>query len=176
MAACGRCNATTRADDCGDGAALLKCGRCKIISYCSTGCQRLHWKVHKAACLTRKEQEISRSVARATTVKDCYFCKRTKKAGEKAFSSCARCRAVRYCSSECQKKDWGTHKDACASREKSKAPTQNTQRTHKAHSSKKSKHIQSTHKEHAKHIQSPLTSYTQQSTHTNHTNHTQHTH
>merc|ERR1712195_212844 len=27
-----------------------------------------------------------------------------------------------YCSSECQQKDWGTHKDACAPREKSKAP------------------------------------------------------
>ena len=55
-----------------------------------------------------------------TTVKDCNFCKKTKKVGEKAFSSCARCRAVRYCSSECQQKDWGTHKDACAPREKSK--------------------------------------------------------
>ena len=120
--ACGRCNATTRAGSgCSSVDALLKCGRCKAISYCSKECQRLHWKVHKPG-LTRKEQKISRSVARETTVKDCNFCKRTKKAGEKAFSSCARCRAVRYCSSECQQKDWGTHKDACAPREKSKAP------------------------------------------------------
>ena len=59
---------------------------------------------------------------RKTTVKDCNFCKRTKKAGEKAFSSCAKCRAVRYCSSECQQKDWGAHKVGCAPREKSKAP------------------------------------------------------
>ena len=65
---------------------------------------------------------------RKTTVKDCNFCKRTKKAGEKAFSSCAKCRAVRYCSSECQQKDWGTHKDACRPREKSKAPLNPTQK------------------------------------------------
>ena len=111
MEACGRCNATTRADQgCGVGAALLQCSQCKTTRYCSKECQRLHWKVHKPACLTRKEQKISRSVARATTVKDCNFCKRTKKAGEKAFSSCARCWAVRYCSSECQQKDWRSTK------------------------------------------------------------------
>ena len=56
---------------------------------------------------------------RKTTVKDCNFCKRTKKAGEKAFSHregiFAKCCAVR---SECQQKDWGMHKDACAPREK----------------------------------------------------------
>merc|ERR1740117_2229437 len=113
MAACGKCNATTRADSGGAG-ALLQCGRCKTIVYCSKECQRLHWNEHKPACLTREEQKLSRTAARKTTVKDCNFCKRTKKTGEKAFSSCAKCRAVRYCSSECQQKDWGTHKDACA--------------------------------------------------------------
>jgi len=125
MAACGRCNADS---GCGDGAALLWCSRCKTIGYCSKECQRLHWKVHKPACYTREEQKLSRKVAKLTTVKDCNFCKRTKKAGEKAFSSCARCRAVRYCSSECQQKDWGTHKDACAPREKSKAPLNQAQK------------------------------------------------
>merc|ERR1711957_85723 len=121
--------ATTRADSgCTDLAALLRCGRCKTIAYCSKNRQRLHWDEHKAACFTPKEQKLRRAVARKTTVKDCNFCKRTKKAGEKAFSSCARCRAVRYCSSECQQKDWGTHKDACAPREKSKAPLNTVQK------------------------------------------------
>ena len=65
MPVCGRCNATTRADaGCVGGAALLKCSRCKTTSYCSKECQRLHWEVHKAVCLTREEQKLSRLVAR----------------------------------------------------------------------------------------------------------------
>ena len=64
MSACGRCNSTTRTDSgCCDGAALLLCGRCKTISYCSKQCQCLHWKVHKTTCLTPKEQKLSRAVA-----------------------------------------------------------------------------------------------------------------
>ena len=29
---------------------LLKCGRCKVVSYCSKECQREDWKDHKAFC------------------------------------------------------------------------------------------------------------------------------
>jgi hypothetical protein len=35
-------------------------------------------------------------------------------ASEEASSVCARCEAVRYCSRECQRTDWKTHKPACA--------------------------------------------------------------
>jgi hypothetical protein len=35
-------------------------------------------------------------------------------ASEEASSVCARCEAVRYCSRECQRADWKTHKPACA--------------------------------------------------------------
>ena len=83
------------------------------------------WHTYKGKCTQIHEHSHTQ---RKTTVKDCNFCKRTKKAGEKAFSSCAKCRAVRYCSSECQQKDWGTHKDACRPREKSKAPLNPTQK------------------------------------------------
>ena len=94
MASCAKCNVadarppamtTTRAKS---GTAPLQCGRCKTTSYCSKECQRLHWKDHKSTCLTRKEQKMSRAMARETTVKDCNFCNRTPKDNETAFARC----------------------------------------------------------------------------------------
>ncbi|KAJ9528228.1 hypothetical protein QJQ45_014207, partial [Haematococcus lacustris] len=29
---------------------LLKCGRCREVTYCSPACQKKHWKAHKATC------------------------------------------------------------------------------------------------------------------------------
>ncbi|KAK9820089.1 hypothetical protein WJX72_006020 [[Myrmecia] bisecta] len=29
---------------------LLKCGRCKIVYYCSKECQKTNWKIHKIYC------------------------------------------------------------------------------------------------------------------------------
>ena len=29
---------------------LSKCGKCKQAQYCSVGCQRAHWKLHKQQC------------------------------------------------------------------------------------------------------------------------------
>jgi hypothetical protein len=42
----------------------------------------------------------------------CANCGR-KPGGEKAFSTCARCKKAKYCSQECQKVDWKTHKKSC---------------------------------------------------------------
>ena len=33
--------------------------------------------------------------------------------GQKSSSCCSRCQLVSYCSRECQKKDWKTHKKVC---------------------------------------------------------------
>ncbi|KAJ6536157.1 hypothetical protein B0H19DRAFT_1270954 [Mycena capillaripes] len=41
----------------------------------------------------------------------CFTCKQSK--GRDDLKSCGRCRLVRYCSSECQKKDWKNHKKFC---------------------------------------------------------------
>ena len=32
------------------GSSLKRCSRCQSTSYCSTTCQRIHWKTHKAIC------------------------------------------------------------------------------------------------------------------------------
>ncbi|CAH8474942.1 unnamed protein product [Heterobilharzia americana] len=48
---------------CGDGPELGKpeklrtCQQCKIISYCSVSCQRLHWFTHKKYCPILKEHK-----------------------------------------------------------------------------------------------------------------------
>ncbi|KAJ7610546.1 hypothetical protein DFH06DRAFT_1246058 [Mycena polygramma] len=41
----------------------------------------------------------------------CFACFHTKDRSE--LKECGRCRLVRYCSSECQKKDWKEHKKVC---------------------------------------------------------------
>jgi hypothetical protein len=43
---CAGCGMSERAD----GKDLLVCARCKTEKYCSTGCQKKCWKVHKRAC------------------------------------------------------------------------------------------------------------------------------
>jgi hypothetical protein len=41
-------------------------------------------------------------------------CAAAECASEEASSVCSRCQAVRYCSRECQRKDWKAHKPVCA--------------------------------------------------------------
>ncbi|EIW55423.1 uncharacterized protein TRAVEDRAFT_131350 [Trametes versicolor FP-101664 SS1] len=43
---CSRCNKPGRLRD------FKKCGRCRIVMYCSKTCQRSDWKAHKLACAT----------------------------------------------------------------------------------------------------------------------------
>ena len=44
---------------------------------------------------------------------ECATCGRGP-AADKLFPACAKCRKARYCSQECQKVDWKTHKKTCA--------------------------------------------------------------
>jgi tetratricopeptide (TPR) repeat protein len=59
------------------------------------------------------ELRTMRQVVRETTVKNCECCNKTDKHEGTSLSTCSRCRVVRYCSPECQKKDWAEHKLAC---------------------------------------------------------------
>jgi hypothetical protein len=42
-------SAASRCAACGAG-ALKRCASCKRVKYCSTACQRTHWKLHKGRC------------------------------------------------------------------------------------------------------------------------------
>ena len=47
---CGGCGVASRPK----GEALLACGKCKNRKYCSTSCQKKHWKIHKKVCESAK--------------------------------------------------------------------------------------------------------------------------
>jgi hypothetical protein len=41
LTACASCDATQK---------LRQCSRCKPVAYCSSACQRAHWRIHKPLC------------------------------------------------------------------------------------------------------------------------------
>ena len=50
-------NKETQCASCGveernGGGELLQCAKCKQRKYCSTECQKAHWKYHKLVCKT----------------------------------------------------------------------------------------------------------------------------
>ena len=45
--ACAHCGATEAKTASGK---LLRCGRCKAVSFCSADCQKAHWPTHKSEC------------------------------------------------------------------------------------------------------------------------------
>lgn len=52
---------------CGSRSAELKCAGCRVVLYCDAGCQRAHWKSHKAAC---KETQARRKKFEEAGVED----------------------------------------------------------------------------------------------------------
>lgn len=44
----------------------------------------------------------------------CGSCNKDQSQLSKSLKTCAKCKRVQYCSRECQKKDWKSHKRACA--------------------------------------------------------------
>ena len=92
-----------------------KCARCESESYCSKACQKQHWPEHKAACFTKEEREMQRKVAKETSVYCCSVCQ-VRRPNRSLLKTCALCRRVSYCSTECQKADWKEHKKICVAR------------------------------------------------------------
>ncbi|KAM6958810.1 ankyrin repeat and MYND domain-containing protein 2-like [Aplochiton taeniatus] len=43
---------------CGERGAERKCSICKVVTYCSLACQRLHWFTHKKICRNLAEREM----------------------------------------------------------------------------------------------------------------------
>jgi tetratricopeptide (TPR) repeat protein len=93
------------------------CGRChdKKQIYCSRICQKQDWKHHKAHCFTPAEATARKAIGKATTVRSCAVCKKSKATTGHALKSCAACRSVYYCGPVCQTQDWydGGHGTAC---------------------------------------------------------------
>lgn len=45
-------NITSICFNCKDSSTkMLKCGKCKLALYCSKGCQKEHWRIHKEKCV-----------------------------------------------------------------------------------------------------------------------------
>jgi hypothetical protein len=57
-----------------------------------------------------EEAKSGKPVLRMT---QCHGCHRNASPDEPRFKVCAGCRSLRYCSLECQRKDWAEHKGLC---------------------------------------------------------------
>ena len=92
---------------------MKRCADCGKVKYCSRECQKKHWKIHKADC--KKFQNYTPSCSannlegQVTIKEQCDFC--TKQFSK--LKQCGACGKARYCSEDCQKKDWKEHKKAC---------------------------------------------------------------
>lgn len=87
----------------------LMCDACKSKYYCSPECQKKHWPNHKKGC---KQEQVERKYD-PDSEEAKYTCCLCFKRSTKEMNHCARCKKYRYCSSECQKKDWPAHKKIC---------------------------------------------------------------
>ncbi|KAI1630037.1 hypothetical protein EDD37DRAFT_604901 [Exophiala viscosa] len=52
-------------------------------------------------------------MATATTTSYCFRCQHHPEPGDGPLKRCSKCRARHYCSQECQRNDWPTHKQEC---------------------------------------------------------------
>jgi hypothetical protein len=120
---CGTCGTTPDKNK----GKFKKCGACKAMYYCSVKCQTVDWPKHKGECeqmkataaeMARKAAAAAAAAAKAaashTHVVPCSLaCSQTSGEGGATLSKCSRCQEARYCSRECQIKDFPRHKQVC---------------------------------------------------------------
>ncbi|KAE8440743.1 hypothetical protein EG329_006622 [Mollisiaceae sp. DMI_Dod_QoI] len=61
------------------------------------------------------EHQTEASSSSTILTKKCANCGTSETDPEKPLKPCSKCQTVRYCSRDCQKKDWKVHKKTCAS-------------------------------------------------------------
>jgi ankyrin repeat protein len=118
---------------------ILKCGKCLAAYYCSVECHTKDLAKHELVCEQMAAEETERAataaVAKAAVAQaakeaataaaeaakeaaaaaakpHCLWCSKTSGEGGAELSKCSRCKTARYCSRECQKKDFSRHKTA----------------------------------------------------------------
>lgn len=87
----------------------MKCRDCHSEFYCSRPCMEA--SVHTHNCLERRRDREERRVR--TRKVECSQCSR--KFPYTKMKKCSACRVATYCSVDCQRTDWQTHKFVCNS-------------------------------------------------------------
>ena len=87
---------------------MFVCARCLRKKYCSKECQIENWDLHKKECFTRADRKERRLILKEIMVSPCVVCCTSSNS-----KRCDKCRNVRYCSKQCQTKDWDNHKNTC---------------------------------------------------------------
>lgn len=91
----------------------VKCKECHQEYYCSKYCREKSKEAHKEQCDKNKAQREERRNKKSKRVQ-CDTCH--KKLPYTQMKKCSRCRKATYCSVECQRKAWATHKSHCVKR------------------------------------------------------------
>lgn len=64
--------------------------------------------------LTSEEEGNNTQITTQVQIKRCVICSKEKTCDGKNLLRCTRCKNVYYCSTDCQTKDWGSHKKICS--------------------------------------------------------------
>lgn len=87
---------------------MKKCGKCRLVHYCSVKCQKINRLDHNRICGV-KHLKITENYPTIGTENVCMSCNTH---GQKV-KSCGKCRRAYYCSVKCQRVDWKEHKKIC---------------------------------------------------------------
>jgi len=94
------------------------CSSCYGVHYCSADCKERSMETHRRGdeCSRLWEERKIREadIKKKRREVQCETCKRWFPTT--VIKKCSRCRAVNYCSTDCQKKDWIHHKPICIKR------------------------------------------------------------